>query len=117
MKAKIKSFHSPDVDLATFWPDDPEDVGFLLQVLAGPADSPAEESFDLMVVTPRRLGRETRENGPLIGRHHLIVHRYDWGEIRAFLTRLFEAEIAPTWEELGTRLGRIGYWEFEDYTP
>jgi hypothetical protein len=117
VRAGVTGFHSPDVDLATYWSDDPEDVGFLLEIEAGSDEGPGADLFTLMVVTPRWLSRETRENGPLPGRHHLIVHRYDWGELRAFLTRLFEDQIAPDWEELGPRLGRIGHWEFEDYTP
>jgi immunity protein 8 of polymorphic toxin system len=30
------------------------------------------------------------------------------------LARVQEVE-ADTWSELGERLGRLGYWEFEDY--
>jgi len=56
--AEIKRLHSPDVyDLATFAPDDPEDFGFLLQIMAGTLGSEGEESFNVVVCTPRWVSR------------------------------------------------------------
>ena len=116
MRAKIRWFHSPDVyDLEKYAPDDPEDVGVFIQVMVGDEDSPGEESFDLEVVTPKHLIEHVKRDGPLIGRGFVIVARWNWPEIRDFLTGAFESEQAPTWDELGERLGRIGHWEFEDY--
>jgi hypothetical protein len=69
-----------DIDpagVAAMGPGRPEDVGLLVQVLAGPADGHGEESFDVVVCTPRRLGRWAAEDGHMIGRHHLIVERFD----------------------------------------
>lgn len=117
MRARVRYLHSPDFDLETFTPDDPEDVGLLIQVIAGPADGPGDESFDVVVRTPRYLARETRDRGPLMGRHYLVVDRYDFGQIRRFLIGAVESEEASTWKDLGERLGRIGKWEFEDYVP
>jgi Immunity protein 8 len=115
MKAAVRRLHSPDADLSTFRPDDPDDVGILVQVIAGPDGGPGEESFDVMVCTPRWLERRVRADGPLVGRHHLVVASYDGAEVTRFLTAAVEAEHAPTWNDLAARLGRIGMWEFEDY--
>jgi hypothetical protein len=71
MRAVVRRFHSPDADLDRYVPDDREDVGLLVQMLVGPAEKPGEESFDVVVCTPRWLDRWVREDGPLIGRHHL----------------------------------------------
>jgi hypothetical protein len=117
MKATVRSMHSPDVDLENFLPEDPEDVGALIQLLVGPADGPGEESFDVMVCTPNWLKSWTRSHGPTMGRHHLIVERYDFQEIRHYLTSAIEAEHGDTWQELALRISRIGKWEFEDYQP
>lgn len=49
--ASIRSLHSPDIHDSPSWtPPDPRDVGLLLQILPGPADSPGEESFDLVTL-------------------------------------------------------------------
>lgn len=117
MRAVVRRFHSPDADLESYVPDDPEDVGLLVQLMVGPAGQPGEESFDVVVCTPRGLARWVREDGPLIGRHHLIIERWDAARIRLFLTGIVESEEAPTWRELAAKIGRIGRWEFEDYRP
>lgn len=117
MRASVRRLHSPDADFEAFEPEDPENVGILVQIIAGPAEGPGEESFDVVVCTPRWLVDWVREEGPLIGRHHLIVERYDAPRIRLYLTSAVEAEEAPTWRELGQRIGRLGRWEFEDYQP
>lgn len=117
MRAAVRRLHSPDVALERFVPDDPENVGVLIQVLAGPVDGPGEESFDIMVCTPDWLKSWVRTHGPTIGRHHLIVERYEFARVEDFIVSAIEAEEAATWEELGLRVGRIGKWEFEDYHP
>jgi hypothetical protein len=117
VRATVRRFHSPDADLETYVPSDPEDVGLLVQIMAGPEDKPGEESFDVVVCTPRWLYRWVREDGPLVGRHHLVVESWDAARIRLFLTDAVESEEAPTWQELAVKIGRIGKWEFEDYRP
>jgi hypothetical protein len=117
MRATVRHLHSPDVDLDAFEPEDPENVGILIQIIAGPADGPGEESFDVVVCTPRWLERWVRESGPVVGRHHLIVERFAATTIAHYLLTAVEAEEAPTWRELASRIGRLGKWEFEDYQP
>ncbi len=110
MKAAIRYLHSPDVnDLESFQPADPEAFGLSVQVMAGPADGAGEESFDV-VCTPGWLAERVRSRGPLFGRHHVIFDAYDFDQIKAVLTDAVESEEAPTWNELGERLGRIGKW-------
>jgi hypothetical protein len=115
MKARVHHFHSPDADLDTYRPDDPAHVGILVQIMAGPADGPGAESFDVVVCTPSWIGERARTAGPTIGRHHLIVDRFDADQVRSYLVAAVEAEEAASWEALAERIGRIGKWEFEDY--
>ena len=117
MKASVRTFHSPDVDLVTHRPGDPGDVGVLIQILAGPSGGPGEESFDVLACTPRWLDRRLRDVGPIVGRHHLIVEEFDAPRIQEFLRVKVESLDAPTWSKLATKIGRIGRWEFEDYRP
>ena len=117
MRATVRRLQSPDVDLDTFEPDDPENVGILIQIIAGPTDGPGEESFDVIVCTPRWLKDLVRLEGPLVGRHHLVVDRYDSLQITSYLTIAVETEEARNWPELAIRICRLGNWEFEDYEP
>jgi hypothetical protein len=117
MRAQVRGIDSLDEDLDTYTPDDPTDVGLFVRILVGPRDVAGEESFDVTVCTPRWIERRLAIDGPLLGRHLVIIDRWNVDLVRTFLTARIEAEDAPTWPELGERIGRIGYWEFEDYRP
>ncbi|MEU8227906.1 immunity 8 family protein [Kribbella sp. NPDC048915] len=117
MKAVVRSVYSSDVDVESYVPDDPRDAGLWIRLLVGPADGEGEESFDVLVCTPAWLQRVVHEKGPQIGRHHLIVEELEVDEILTFLRHRFEEVEASTWDALAEKLGRIGYWEFEDYRP
>jgi hypothetical protein len=118
MKMAIRKFHSPDVDdLAKWSPETPTDFAILLQVIGGPEQSPAEESFDILVGTPRALSQEIAENGPVMGRHHLFVETWDWPSIESFIRTYTNNIDGANWGEVAQLMGRLGQWEFEDYQP
>ncbi len=117
MNAVVRSITSPDVEIRDDVPEDAGNDGVLLRVLAGPQGSFGEESFDVMVCTPAWLSERVRAEGPLVGRHHLIVEPLDLAVATEFLRRRFEATEAATWPELGEKLARLRQWEFEDYGP
>ena len=52
-------------------------------------------------------------------RHHLVVdvEQFDKRQLRTWLESRVSSVQAKTWREIGERLGRLGYWEFEDYQP
>ena len=116
MKAVIRSQHSLDVDLAGYESADPADDGLWVRMIIGPSDGPGEESFDVLVCTPAWLARVVHEHGPQIGRHHLVVERWVADDVKDFLRSQVERLDEPTWHELALKIGRIGIWEFEDYT-
>lgn len=117
MKAKLKYLHSPDIDLDSFWPEDPENFGFLLQAMIGPENQKGEESFDMQVCTPDWLKTHHRQEDIVFGRHLLIVFEYDINLIKNKISRYCDDCIGENWQSISARLGRIGRWEFEDYTP
>ena|ERR1022692_1368085 len=117
MRAVVRSFSSPDVDLSTYRSTTPNDDGFLLSMYVGPEEGPGEESFDLTVCTPVWLQRRVRESGPLIGRHYLFVEPLDVEVVTSFLVVQVRQLEAGTWTELAEKLARIAHWEFEDYRP
>jgi hypothetical protein len=53
MKAIIKRIHSPDVfDFTSYKPDDPQNFGFLLQLMMGTEEVEGADSFDVVVCSP-----------------------------------------------------------------
>ena len=115
MKAIVRAITSPDVDLDTYRSEQPEDDGVWIRLIAGPADGPGEESFDVLVCTPLWLRRAVTVDGRQDGRHHLIVDPMNLKLAADYLRRRFEEADAADWPTLAEKLGRLGRWEFEDY--
>lgn len=118
MKPEITYLHSPDVyDLAAYVPAEPDNFGFLLQILVGPPGTNGGESFDVVVCTPRWIANEVSRQGILIGRHYLFMDHYDYHRLKAFVENYCDGCTGSTWAEVTDKLGRLGFWEFEDYKP
>jgi hypothetical protein len=117
MKAKLKRLHSPDIDLATFFPEEPDNFGFLLQAMIGPDNQEGEESFDIQICTPKWLQSRYSESEVLFGYHHLIVFEYDLRRIENTISKYCDGCTGVSWQEIARKLSRIGHWEFEDYIP
>lgn len=117
MKAEIKSIFSLDIesDLKNYQPDRSDNFAFNLRMIISPKGMVGEESFDLMVCTPDWLKDNINKTEILFGRHYLIVFQYDYDAIYKKLTEYVNNIEASNWDEIGTLIGRIGYWEFEDY--
>lgn len=115
MKAELKNMHSPDVDLDSYWPDDPENFGFLLQAMIGPEGQDGEESFDLQVCTPDWLKSNYSKKDIVSGRHILIVFSYDLTSVKNHITGYCRRLESENWLGLANKLNRLGRWEFEDY--
>ncbi|MGW2660734.1 immunity 8 family protein [Nocardia tengchongensis] len=116
MQAEIRHLLTPDIDPDTFVPDDPERFMFLVQMIAGPAGEPGDESFQFEVCTPGWLHDQVQREGPMTGRHRVIVDHFDWGALHAYFHRLVTRCPGNDWHEVAEKLSRYGYWEFEDYT-
>jgi hypothetical protein len=90
----------------------------LARMIVGPPDAPGEESFDVIVCSPEWLaGACGKAGGIYDARHHVVVSFEDFDQraLRAWLSARVRAVESTTWAEIGARLGRLGYWEFEDY--
>ena len=118
IRPTLKRLHSPDVpDLDSYSPENGSCFGFLVQAFFGPEDSDGEESFDVIVCTPAWLARQLQQNKIIDGSHHLIVNEYDLNAIKSFLATYARSCEGCTWDEVATKLSRMGKWEFEDYKP
>lgn len=118
MKAQVKEIIGPDVaDLPNFVADDPENFGFLIQLLVGPENQEGFESFDIVVCTPKWLSETHASDDIIIGRHHLIVFEYDFDRIMQKIESYIAEFDEDTWSTLAQKIARLGKWEFEDYIP
>jgi len=118
VRPALKRLHSADIfDLDSFRPVEGGNFSFLLQAMFGPQGVEGEESFDLVVCTPRWLEQNISVDTVLPERHHLIVKEYNIEKIRDFLVRYARRCEGDTWREVAEKLSGIGRWEFEDYTP
>ena len=116
MRARVRRFHSPDVDdIESFVPEAPSCFALLWQVIAGPADSDGEESFDIEILTPSALASRLASGSILSGRHKLFVFEYDYDRIASWITKQVENVEAGSWSDVAGKVARIGLWEFEDY--
>jgi hypothetical protein len=85
--------------------------------MVGPASGEGEESFDVEICTPRWLEQTYGPDGIVIGGHHLIVFKYDFGAIQRFIHEFVGNSSGETWQDVAAKVGRLGRWEFEDYQP
>ncbi|WP_181188297.1 immunity 8 family protein [Actinopolyspora mortivallis] len=115
MRATIKDYTSPDIDLDEFFPENPGDFGFLLQIYVGPRGEESQESFEVFVCTSKWIGRWVSNNGPLVGRGLLLVEEYSLNSIKNFLEKIVESFESYDWEDMAKKISRIGRWEFEEY--
>jgi Immunity protein 8 len=117
MKAILKEFYSPDIDvsLSSYVPTSLNNFGFLARLIVGEEKLGGEESFDVMICTPQWLISNHNKSDIIIGRHHLIVFEYDYQRIFSKIKSQIEQFEFSTWDEIGLVVGRIGKWEFEDY--
>lgn len=116
MRAAIRRLHTPDaLSLHDYVPEDESDFALLVQVIAGPDGGEGEESFDVDVVTPLHLSKRLSRAGPMSGRHLLLVDRFDAETIQRWLEHAVAGCSGATWNDVASKLSRIGHWEFEDY--
>jgi hypothetical protein len=118
MRVRLKHL-SLDPDPSTM-SGDPAEFSLMARMMVGPPEGPGDESVDVTVCTPEWLAARCRAQGGLYDpRHHLVVtlDDFDRRTLHAWLEARVRTVEAPTWAEVGEKLGRLGRWEFEDHEP
>lgn len=85
-------------------------------MVVGPQDGPGDEIFQITVCTPQAIQTVLDRDGIVVGRHFLLVSHIAPAKIEAFLHDRLRRLDGTTWPELADKIGRLAYWEFEDYT-
>jgi hypothetical protein len=120
MQTILKGLHSLDLavgDVEKYMPDEEDNFGFVLRAMVGPLDGEGEESFDIIVCTPKWLVEKYGPSEVLLGLHKLIVIKYDYRRLRGFIEKYLMRCTGSTWEEVAHKVNLLGQWEFEDYRP
>jgi hypothetical protein len=118
MQAVLKGLHSSDVaDVEAYMPNEVDNFGFVLRAMIGPLDGEGEESFDIIICTPKWLLEKYGPSDILLGLHKLIVFKYDYRRVREFIEKFLMRCSGDTWEEVAQKVSLLGQWEFEGYRP
>lgn len=88
-----------------------------VQLVVGPASGPGEETFDLTVCDVAHLGARVDSEAVIDGRHVHVVEDFDWSSLRCHFSERVSRCEGDDWTEVARKVGRLGRWEFEDYTP
>jgi immunity protein 8 of polymorphic toxin system len=120
MQAILKGLHSLDLavgDVENYLPGEDDNFGFVLRAMVGPLDGEGEESFDIVVCTPKWLAEKYGPSEVLLGLHKLIVFKYDYRRLRGFIEKYLMRCTGDTWEEVAHKVSLLGQWEFEGSRP
>ena len=118
MESEIKSIMSTDIfDLENYKPIDDENFCFLVTLTVGIKGEEGGDLFNIKVCTPKWILANYNPREILLGKGKLIVLQCDMTAILSRIKGLFGGRSGKDWNEISTKLSRIGHWEFEDYRP
>jgi hypothetical protein len=115
MRAEVTYFEWPDLERGATPASDLQST--LLVFAAGPRGGAGEETFHVTVCTPEALTGMVKRDGVVIGRHLMFVSSINTDLVEETVRDRLRRIDGDTWTELAMKIGRIGFWEFEDYTP
>ena len=84
--------------------------------MVGPAGEPGEESFGFTLCTPEWFAQNMKDTH-VPGRHFLFVKEYDYPTLERYVRGYCQTCMGNSWKEVAEKVGLLGSWEFENYTP
>jgi hypothetical protein len=117
MKAKLKGIYSIDLpEGKSSLPEDPENCWIVLQADIGLDDgTEAADTFTFYICTPKKLATIVIDEKYQLGRHLIVVDRFEWQLIESIVLKICSEAIGEDWEGIAKYISRFGHWEFEDY--
>ena len=112
---EIKNVISPDIDLATFQPEEPDNFLFLLEYIIGISGKDGGDIFQIIVWTPKWLLKNYGKEDTLYCSHRLIVFEYDIDRILKKIENRIVSCQGNNWQEVALQLSKFAHWEFDDY--
>lgn len=87
-----------------------------LILVARPRAGQGGETFQITVCAPNGLADLLAQDGALIGRHFLFVPVVKPEQVESIIRDRLRRLDGETWAALAAKIGRIGFWDFKDYT-
>ncbi len=115
MKPIIKYIEQNGYDLEAFSPEISENFWCLINLRIGSDIEEGTSDYHFQIGTPRAFDHAIQHEGPMWGRHYMIVNYFDAAEIRAAIEKKVAECARQTFEETLQVLARYFHWEFEDY--
>jgi hypothetical protein len=113
MRAEVKYFEWDDIDSA-ITPLSEQITGLVFA--AGPLGSVGADNFHVTVCTPEALATMVARDGDVIGRHFVFVASINPRRVEETIRDRLRRLDGDSWTDLAEKIGRIGHWEFADYT-
>lgn len=115
--AELKSILCADIDdLTTFQPAEAANFGLTLQLIVGSKDATGGEAFQVQLCTPLWLTEYFNHDDIIIARHFLVAFEYNYDRLVTRINTHLASCSGETWAEVANKVGRLGLWEFEDYS-
>ena len=116
MNAELRAFWSDEVeDLDHFSPPQPDCFKLRLVASIGIHGQPGQDTYELLLCTPKFLENELTINQVLPAIHRLIVKEYNIDQVEGWLRTYCLSIAGDSVNEIQDRLRLLGHWEFEDY--
>jgi hypothetical protein len=113
LRAKLCSLRSPEIDLDSEYPSDPDCFIVLVEAEIGAHGVVGSELFRIHVCTPKWLLKELASAREVWGHGLLIVNAWNGEQVRLTVEAICSRTSAASWNELAVKLSRFAEWEFE----
>lgn len=100
-------------NLRQWQPDDPNTIAELVFIDIGPKGKQGADTFTLRVATVAGLAKLDAKDGIVATRPLLVMNRYDFADLWAWLERTVTSCEADSWTACVENLRRYFAWEYE----
>ncbi|MBX8502718.1 immunity 8 family protein [Pseudomonas lijiangensis] len=113
MRAVVKGISNDIFDVENYCPENIESFSLSLRIRIGLDCTQGADDFELLICTPKWL--EETVWTERWGRGLLIVREYNFSTINELIHEYVNRCEGDSWEAIVIQLGKVFFWEFDDY--
>ena len=110
-------WNSEDESEGVFHPKEEDNFCFNFQFTVGEGGVDFGDSYQILICTPKWIMENERDKEIINMRHRLIVFEYNLEKIVSYVKKYIARCSGQNYDEIAPKIGRLGFWEFEDYQP